>query len=436
MTESSSLDTDIIVAGGGPAGSTAATLLARRGWRVTLLEREKFPRFQVGESLLPYNNDLFRELGIIEILDRGGFVDKRGAEFLTADGAHSRKFLFGDNLPTQYGRTYQVKRAEFDAILLQSAREAGVSVIEQARVTGADLSDRDGVSVTWLDPSGISHRTSVRFLVDATGANGRVTSSVVRRAEREALRKISFFAHFEGVGPARDGSLDITIALFRDGWAWVIPVDHQLTSLGVVMDAESWSAAGRTREQVVEAAIAGSEILRERFRGARRVSEVWARKNFSYSAAPLAGANFVLAGDAAGFIDPIFSTGVYVAMKGAETAAAAIDDRLRTGSMRQLRRYEKSLDLVLRRYLRIIEQFYRPEFLEVFLHPQPSLGISQSVVGLLAGNAFDTVRSRWKMEVFYLLVRLQRRMRVVAPAVSWDKLPSVWGERISEVNVV
>lgn len=436
MKNSDPVDADVIVVGGGPAGSTAAAILARRGWRVTLLEKERFPRFQIGESLIPYNNDIFHDLGVWETLSERGFVDKRGAEFVTADGVLRQKFNFAQSLPPRYSRSFQVRRAEFDEILLDTARDRGVNVIEGARVRRVELDEPDACSVSYTSADGTETRLNGRFLIDASGAEGRATASVVHRSDRSDLKKISIFAHYRGVAPAEDGSRDITIALFRDGWFWVIPVDGETTSVGVVLDADEWKRSGATRGETLELAIAGSPYLRGRMSSAERVGEIRARKDFSYLVDRMYGSNFALVGDAAGFIDPIFSTGVFVAMRSSQMAAEAVDHLLREGRLAPLRRYERVMRRVFDRYLRIIESFYRREFIEVFLHPHPRFGLVKVIVGLLAGNGFETAAGRWRMELFYLLVRVQGARGMIAPRIAWDKLPSVRGERVSEVNVV
>ncbi|MDX1582551.1 MAG: tryptophan 7-halogenase, partial [Thermoanaerobaculia bacterium] len=275
-----------------------------------------------------------------------------------------------------------------------------------------------------------------RFFVDASGAESHLSSSRVRKIASEGLRKISFFAHYEGVRPSVEGSTDIAIAVLRDGWAWLIPIDDTTTSFGVVLDVDRWNRENQDRESFMESTILGSPYLEERMADARRVSEVRARKNFSYAVDRMTGPNFALVGDAAGFIDPIFSTGVFMAMRSAEIASEAVGRRLADGSSADLKRYEKKMRRVLRRYLRIIDHFYRREFIEVFLHPQPRFGLVEVIIGLLAGNAFERVASRWKLELFYLLVWMQRWTRVIAPPVPWDRLPAVGDRRISEVNVV
>lgn len=436
MKSPQNFDTDVVVVGGGPAGSTAAALLAGRGWRVTLLEKEHFPRFQIGESLLPYNNDLFRELGVSKTLSERGFVDKTGAEFVTADGTVRQKFIFGNSLPAEYARSFQVKRSEFDQILLDAARSHGAQVIEGARVVKVDLNDPSSCEVSYRDDSGVEAKIRGRFLIDASGAEGKATSSVVKRSERPGLKKIAFFAHYANARPSCDGSRDITIVVLRDGWCWIIPVDETTTSFGVVLDSSAWKQSGLDKDRILEETITSSPYLRDRIGGAEQTTEVYARKDFSYTVDRLFGRNFALVGDAAGFIDPIFSTGVFIAMTSSRVAVEAIDRRLRDGSLSSLKRYERVMRRILGRYLRFIEHFYRREFIEIFLNPHPQSRLVKIIVVMLAGNAFQTIIDRWGLEWFYMLVRIQERRPLIAPRLAWDKLPSVRGERVSEVNVV
>ncbi len=412
---------DVIVIGGGPAGSTAATLLARKGFSVLLLEREKFPRFQIGESLLPYNNDLFDRLGIHDQLRKGDFFPKYGAEFVTGDGKIGYTFRFDRNLPQQYHSSFQVKRAEFDELLLRNASKIGVEVREETNVASIDLSDPDRAVVKTA--AGESHEA--RFVVDASGHGSVLGKRVGDKAEVASLKKVAFFAHYRGVPRAEGRNAGNTvIVVLQNAWFWLIPVNHELMSVGLVVDKDHVTSCGLTPEELLNRTIEATPWVAERMRNAERVTQVYARRDFSYWMRNIVGKNYALVGDAAGFLDPIFSTGVFIAMKSADIAATAVESRLRSGSMRLLNRYERDMTGALSKYFRFISNFYRREFLEVFLQPSERFGLLPVIVGILAGNVFVKRSDRLKLGVFFALVAIQKRRRVVAPPIVWDSLPA------------
>jgi flavin-dependent dehydrogenase len=412
---------DVIVIGGGPAGSTAATLLARKGMSVLLLEREKFPRFQIGESLLPYNNDLFDRLGIHEQLRTGDFFPKYGASFVTGDGKFAYTFRFDRLLPEQYHSAFQVKRAVFDEILLRNATASGVDVREETGVTSVDLSDAARAVVT----TGSGERHECRFVIDASGHGSLLGNRVGKKVDVESLKKVAFFAHYRGVPrpEGRDAGNTVVVVL-QNAWLWMIPVDAELMSVGLVVDRDHAVNCGLTPEDLLKRTIASTPWVEERMRGAERITQVYARRDFSFLMKRVVGKNYALVGDAAGFIDPIFSTGVFIAMKSADFAATAVEARLRKGSMRLLNRYERDLTQAMSRYFQFISNFYRREFLEVFLQPSERFGLLPMIVGILAGNVFVKRTDRLKLSLFFALVAIQKRSQVIAPRIGWESLPT------------
>lgn len=408
---------DVIVIGGGPAGSTAATLLAQQGLSVTLLERERFPRFQIGESLLPYNNDLFARLGLTDALQQGDYFPKYGAYFVTGDGSIGYSFRFDQRLRDPYRRSFQVKRSEFDHLLLRNAREKGVDVREETSVTSIDLSDPSKVVV--------NGDLEARFVVDASGHGAVVGNRLSGRSDVPSLQKIAFFAHYRNVPRAEGKDAGNTvIVVLRDAWFWMIPINGEVTSVGLVVDRDHYLRCGLEPGALLQRTIDGASWVAERMKDAERVSPLYARKDFSFRMHSLAGPNYVLVGDAAGFLDPIFSTGVFMAMKSADMATSAVLERLRTGSTGSLERYEAEMQRGLDKYLRFIEHFYDRDFLEVFLQPSERWGLLTAVVGVLAGDIFETRNNRFKLALFFFLVRMQKWRGAIAPRIGWEALPA------------
>jgi len=395
---------DVAIIGGGPAGSTAGIFLARSGRRVVILERETFPRFHIGESLLPYSMGAFDRLGVREQLDRWA-VDKRGAEITTACGSRVVRFLFENGFRLCHRRAYQVERAKFDQMLLDRAREAGAEVREQVAVSDVTFSDA-GVS---LQTSGGEIRA--RYVIDASGRNAVVAQQLGLKQPIPGLRKFSCFAHYENVqrDPGVEGGLTRLVRGERH-WFWLIPLDAVRTSVGVVMDVDDFRAARQTPEITIERAIAASPVMRGRMSEARALTPVHAIGDYSYRNAQLAGPRWMLAGDAAGFIDPIFSTGVFLAIHSGELCANALQEVLDHPEKtdRIFRHYEKNLRRVMNKYLRFVTAWYRPEFIEVFTSPTQKFQLAPAVNAVLAGNLGNDFAIWWRMQLFYLILFVQR----------------------------
>lgn len=427
---------DVIIAGCGPAGATAATLLSEQGFSVLVFEKDRFPRFQIGESLLPYNSGLFERLGLSRRIEASGFVPKHGAEFVTGDGARSARLAFGRYLPDELSRAWQVRRSEFDALLMERAREAGAD-IRQGMTVRSITQGESGVTVVAAGAGDESLQVTGRFFIDASGPGVLSRLFGVEQRIDPELRKVAIFGHYTGAEPAGDGrdAGNIVIAVLRDGWTWSIPLGDDLTSFGLVVDSDELGRSGSRPAELLQRAISASPLLRRRFGRATLAGQVRARKDFSFMVDRMQGESFVLTGDAAGFIDPIFSTGVLIAMQSAEMAAEAVRALLREGRRGPLTTYEKRMRTALGRYRRMIRHFYRREFMEVFLDPQETLGIEEVVLRLLSGDAFEKESRRWKMELFYGLVYLQRITGSIAPRVPWDTLPGVFATAALEENV-
>jgi FADH2-dependent halogenase len=406
-------DYDVAIIGGGPAGSTAACLLARHGRRVVVLEREKFPRFHIGESLLPYSMTAFERLGVQDKL-RGISMEKIGGEVASACGTRKVRFYFRTGYKLAQTKSYQVKRADFDKLLLDHAAEAGAEVREQTAVEKVEFSP-DGVTLGVKSGDG-PREVRAKYVIDCSGRNSVVGNYFKLRKTFDTLQKFSVFAHFEDV-PLRDREeLNLTrLIRGKDFWFWMIAVSETRVSVGVVMDTARFRELKKSPEEALKHFVEKSPEMRERMEGARRVSEVYSISDYSYRNSRFTGDRWMLAGDAAGFIDPIFSTGVFLAILSGEQCADALHEvldhpRRKAGLFRS---YENGLSRVMKKYLRFVEAWYRPEFIEVFTNPVEHLNLVGAVNASLAGNIGNSFALWWRMEVFYLVLFLQRHMSLV-----------------------
>ncbi len=416
---------DVAIIGGGPAGATAATLLALAGRRVVVLEREKFPRFHIGESLLPYSLTTFDRLGVRARLDASA-MSKYGGEIATACGSRVQKFYFKNGFKLRHHSAYQVERAVFDKMLLDRAREAGAEVREEAAVEAVEF-DAGGATLTLSD-----EMLRASYLLDASGRQSVVGAHLGLKRTYDHLKKFSCYAHYEHV--QRDHGMDATLTRLvraRDHWFWLIPLDERRTSIGLVMDSAAFRGMKKSPADSLAWALEDSELMRERMRDAVRLTQVYSVGDYSYRNRRLAGSRWMLAGDAAGFIDPIFSTGVFLAIHSGEQCADALDAVLRDPSRRPrlFRRYERGLQRLMDKYLRFATAWYRPEFVEVFTAPTERLQLAPAVNAVLAGNLEGGWAVWWRMQVFYLVLFLQRFLPL-CPRLEAKAMPA------AEVEVV
>jgi flavin-dependent dehydrogenase len=402
---------DVAVIGGGPAGSTAGTLLARAGQRVIVFEREKFPRFHIGESLLPFSMSTFTRLGIHEKMLAAGFIEKFGGEMADAGGERAVKFYFKDGFRAKTDRSYQVTRSEFDKLLLDHAGEAGAEIYQETVVEGANFDD-GGVELRIRQREDQPRNLRVKYLIDASGRNSFLGTKFNLKKNYEHLQKLSLFAHYEGIywEPPPDGTLTRMVRALRS-WFWIIPLNNNRTSIGIVMEADDFKKSRMSPEEFFDQAVAEQPVIMNRVGNGHRVSQVYVAADFSYRMKTLTGDRWLLAGDAAGFIDPVFSSGVFLAVLAGENAADALQEALERprGRARAFARYERLLNRAMDVYLRFVDAWYSKEFIEVFLYPQEFFQIPPAVNAVLGGNIGESFAIRWRMELFYLIVRLQKR---------------------------
>jgi len=413
---------DTIVIGGGPSGSTAAGLLAQAGQKVLVLEKENFPRFHIGESLIPFGNDVLRELDVWNKLERAGFMPKPGAEFTLGNAAGFQHFAFGSSLDSRYAQTFQVERAKFDELLLKNAAEKGATVLHAAKVSAIRIGVHD-VAVTYL-LAGATHEASARWIVDASGRNSVVGNAMkVPKSDLGMPKRIAVFAHFKNVHRNEGVTAgNITIVRLENGWCWFIPLDDEKTSVGLVQTLGSFKQQGVTPQESFENTIQNNVELKFRLKRAERVGEYHTESDYTFRHHYAAGPRWLLVGDSAGFIDPIFSSGVMVALRSSRAAAMAIlraEAQNRPLSGGEQRAYTRDVKKMTGVFLDMIRMFYDRHAFEVFMGPSPMLDLPRAVMNLVAGNTHLSWSLQWRVWVFYTLCWVQRYVQI-APRLSFE----------------
>ncbi len=417
---------DVVVVGGGPGGSTTAGFLARAGLRVALFEREVFPRLRVGESLLPAMLPLLDRLGAGEAVAAAGFQVKYGACFHDQESGLESTFYFAEGKPWP-PHSYEVPRAEFDTILLNHARKQGAQVYQPATVESVAFDDA-GVTVTArYGEAPLTARAA--FLVDASGRDSFLASRVGTRQRIPNLGKVALFAHYRGAAraPGREEG-NIRIYIFEDGWFWFIPFAGDVTSVGCVLHARTVRGREASVEALYAEMIQRCRRVAERLVGAERITPVHPVANFSYVNRPVVGDRFLCVGDTMGFIDPIFSGGVFISMQSAELAARAIERAFRENRFEAARfaAYERAVRRGMRPFFRMIHKYYEPAFMELFLQPSDRFGALDAVLSVLAGGFFQRMpwRTRLSLSLLFLGARIntwtrRRHGRPVASRLEW-----------------
>jgi flavin-dependent dehydrogenase len=378
---------DVLVIGGGPAGSTISALLAQRGRDVVLLEKSRHPRFHIGESLLPFNMPLFERLGVAGEIEAIG-MPKYGAEFVSPRYDKPVMFEFANAIGNPFPSTYQVRRSQFDEILFRNAARKGARAIEDCRVTEVEF-QRGGALVAAREESGRERTWRTKFVADASG---RDTFLATRLGIKERSRKhnsAAIYGHFSGTKRlAGKAEGNITIFWFEHGWFWFIPLSDGATSIGAVCFPSYMKTRKTSPEQFLMDTIALCPELSERMRGAALISPVTATGNYSYNSSRAAGENHIMLGDAFAFIDPVFSTGVFLAMQsafvGADTVETCLDHPRRAA--RALKAYDASIRRGIGSFSWFIYRITTPGLRDIFMNPNNRYRLRDALLSVLAGN--------------------------------------------------
>ena len=402
-----SLNCDVTIIGGGPSGATAAIVLARAGLEVLIIERQQFPRFHIGESLLPKNMELFRELGLEEKLRSIPHIDKNGVELTLGHETESSFFSFADCLGPSEPRALNVERAPFDALLLDEAERAGAIVLRGTAVRALQsLKDND---VTLLVGE---QRVRAKYVIDASGQSTYVAKHLGTRKLLAGMKKIAHYRHFRNVwrnSGLREGYA--TIVMMRDGWFWIIPLDETTTSVGLVMDQDLGKQVPLPPDEMLAWGIARCPTMARRMVDAVAQGSCHVSADFSYRCKPYAGEGYFLVGDAAAFLDPVFSTGVCMGMMSATHAAKQLiailqHDASPAAARRHYVRYVERTSSTLFKFVR---SYYRHSFREVILQESGPVDVHRAIISILAGNVFPRLRfsQRWRMWLFRCFCRMQ-----------------------------
>jgi flavin-dependent dehydrogenase len=396
---------DVAVIGGGPAGSTVAALLARRGHRVIALEKARHPRFHIGESLLPMNLPVFERLGVLDKVRALG-VFKAGADFEADNPRGYNTFAFARAIGKSPPHAYQVWRQDFDRMLYQHARECGADAREGHEVTAVLQQGPRATRLEVRTDDGRSYCLQARYLVDASGRDAFLAAKRKLRRKNRQHQSAAIFGHFRGAA-SRSGedAGNISIYRFDHGWMWMIPLPDGVMSVGAVCRPEYLKQRkGRTVEYLLDT-LKQSAGLWRRMERAELIGEVRVTGNYSYDSTSMGGPGWVLVGDAFAFLDPVFSSGVYLAMSGAETAAAVVDTALQEPRREKalLRQLERRQRAGMRRFSFFIYRFNGPVMMQMFGQPRNTWQLEQGVISMLAGDLFDTPKVLWRLRLFKLV---------------------------------
>jgi len=399
--------TDVLVIGGGPAGSTFANLAAQRGWTVTLLEKDEHPRFHIGESLLPMNLPILEELGVLSEV-RGIGVPKLGADFTVANSNDEHQtFHFSNALGAGPDHAFEVRRAEFDKLLFESCCRRGVNSYQNTVVTAVEDDERGRHTVMAVQGDGRQVCWETKFLVDASGRDTFMSRrhGWKRRNPRHASAAV--FAHFRGIERRQGADQgNISIYWFEHGWVWLIPLQDDIMSVGAVCYPEYIRTRIGSLDDFLMETLIGIAEIRSRMTAPEAITPAQATGNYSYFSTQMHGPGYLIIGDAYAFVDPVFSSGVYLAMSSASSGIDVAHAWLCGGRLRYrlaCRRHERRMRSGLAAFSWFIYRFTTPAMRFLMSNPRNSFRVVDGVVSMLAGDVFDNSAVRRRLLVFKII---------------------------------
>ncbi len=392
---------DVLVLGGGPAGSTAAALLAERGWTVGIVEKERHPRFHIGESLLPLNLPLFDKLGLKDKIEAVA-IRKYGAEFISAHHDAPVTFDFCNAWDKAYGLAYQVRRSEFDQILFENCVEKGARAFQECRITDVTIHE-DGVRALGREKDGTLREWEAKFFVDASGRDTFLANKFGIKQRNRKHNSAAMFGHFVGAKrlPGREEG-NISIFWFDHGWIWFIPLRDGTTSVGAVCTPPYLKSRTTDPTRFFLETLALSPRLGERLSEAKLISEVTATGNYSYESERMVGERYILLGDAYAFVDPVFSSGVFLAMNSAFHGAEVVDTWLRDPTLARplMKAFDRTVRHGIRHFSWFIYRMTSPAIRALFMRPGNFLRTQEALLSLLAGDLFRGTPIYWSLRAF------------------------------------
>ncbi|WP_164102468.1 NAD(P)/FAD-dependent oxidoreductase [Candidatus Laterigemmans baculatus] len=388
----------VVVIGGGPAGATASTLIAQQGYRVELFERERFPRFHIGESLIPETYWVLKRLNMLDKMKASPFIKKYSVQFVNEFGKESAPFYFTKHRPHECSQTWQVVRSEFDEMMLQNAEEHGVQVHQGVRVLDVLFEGDRAVGVKVVDERGSTREVHADVVVDASGQSSMLINKFKLRVPDPELNKGAIWTYFEGAYRDRGEDEGATVVLRvegKKGWFWYIPQHNNIVSVGVVGDFDYLFKGRQDHETTYREELDRCPAVKERVSMGKQVAKIFATKDYTYRSSRVAGDGWVLVGDAFGFLDPLYSSGVLLALKSGQLAADAITEGLGKGDTSEAQlggwgpEYLKGMD----RMRRLVCEYYDGLSFGQFVrrYPHHGGGVTDLLIGDLFKDDLDAV---------------------------------------------